>query len=388
MKRSKTIEIAVSLCVLLVLCVSLNADDRDRQALGFLKEGYLRNRESFTTIDCEFEWRKGKAATRNDAFECRFIGEPTVQTGHWLVDGPLVRYELLCSPALVQETQRIMDKALKTGTNNVSIPCSDKYFLRSDAYSLNYGPVVLAANLFTKTDQDPDGIRITPFNPDCLGPDEYSSPARSIDAALGGRYEGQFLGSERLGGDEMLVVGLGPGLRQKFGFDPKRGYLMVYASDTDPNSGKRYYEVKVLEAKECPGGHWFPMRIVSVLSPDTSSPFAIRELKVLNLAVDAKPPRDSFQLQLPPGVQVNCIGRMEWLNIREATTITPQDLPALHERMKEVGEKYLQQQEAESATRNTNSVTRIVLISLAILLALVLAVALLFRWRLSKGHAS
>lgn len=376
----------LSLCIILLLSANGYANDTDRQALGFLKEAYLRNRESFPIVNCRFEWREGKTATREDAFDERFIGKPTLtQLGHWLVNGPLVRYELLCSPELTHETNRRIEEGLKMKEKNISIPCMNKLYLRSDTYSLRYGPVNMVANLFTKTDEDPDGIRVTPFNPDCLGPDEYSSPAFYIQSALDGRFEAKYLGSQKIDGTDMLVIGVASGLRQKFGFDPKRNYLMTYASDKDILSGKRYYEVEVLDAKECSGGRWFPTRIVSILNPDSNaSPFEVRVLKVMELDVDTKPPLDFFRLTLPSGVQVNRIGVMEWLNLSESTNLAPADLPKLHERMKQAGENYFRQQEAEQESLVKHAYLRTMLATTFVCMMLVLSVVLYYKWRRSK----
>lgn len=373
----------ISLLLLLVLLtVSAAFADvaKDRQPIGVLRQGYLTNRESFPLIDCNFEWREGKAATRQDALDGKWTGKTKTQLGHWLVDGSFVHYKLLCSPELVQETERLMREGLKknesgaktTAPTSVSIPCADRIFLRSDAYSLRYGPTNLSANLFSKTDRDPEGIRVTPFNPDCLGPDEYSSPARYMEEALNSRMKAKFGGTEKINGIEALVASFADGDRQKFGFDPKRGYLMVYASDTDLSSGKRYYEVNVLEARECSGGRWFPMRLVTILNPDSAGPYDVRELKVTRLDVDTKPSADKFRVTLPEGVQVSVIGRMEWMNITEPKSVTPQDLPGLQVRAKEVGDSYLAGQSAEAQVGGKSSGRRYIYVALGASLVFVL----------------
>src|SRR5579862_5061283 len=230
-------------------------DINDPNAIGVLLEGYTRNRESFVSLECRFKWVTGKALSFDDAVAGRFSEISLVQNGHWLVNKSKVRYELLCDPDGAKRTSEIMQGKAKvpvtTGQEKTksptpfNVPCLDRLFLRNDAYSLKYGPQMSGANLFAKTDQDAEGIRVTPFNPDCLGADEYSSPSRYLRDALAGKWNAHFIGTQKVNGVDTLLVDVAQSMR--FGFDPKKGYILAYASDTDPKTGKRRYVVQVTD---------------------------------------------------------------------------------------------------------------------------------------------
>jgi len=241
----------------------------------------------------------------------------------------------------------------------------------------------LSANLFTKEDRDPEGIRVSPFNVDCFGPDEDSSPGRFLRDALNGRFTAKFGGTERINGIEALVVVVDEGL--KYGFDPKRGYLIVYASDKAPSSGRRYYEVDVLEARECSARRWFPTRVVRISQPDTAGPYKVSELKVTKLDVDSRPAADEFRLQLAKDAQVSVIGRMEWVNLKQTKTVTTKDLPALLENMKRVGDEYLAREGSQPRLSEGGSTRTLYLTAVAVALA-ALTAALFVKWRRRKSH--
>lgn len=383
-----------------ILTTPASAGDAERNAIGVLAEGYARNREAFPFIDCRFDWMRAKAPTVDDALKGKFIGDSLVRHGHWLVSGPNVRYEVLCDPAVtaanmsaLREDWQRLRKSEKGAETKFALPvnCMDRLILRSDAYSLKYGPFVHAANLFSKTDQDGEGIRYTPFNIDILGPDESSNPGRYLRDCLNGRFQGRFLGTPQINGVDVLVVTVGgtPGptgepVGPKFGFDPKRGYLPVYISDTSPESGKRWYEAHITEARQCTNDRWFPTRVVKIISPDTGAPYEVEQITVLDLDVDSEPSADRFQLELAAGTQVNVIERTEWTNLRHAETFRPEDLAALHERCIRTAKGYQERRaKAMAAVTGGSSRLRTVLIVGNVGILAAVACVLLLRRRKS-----
>ena len=337
---------------LLVLAFSGSAapENADRDALGVLAEGYSRNRESFDAIDCRFDYAQGKAATIENALAGRFTERFVKQRGHWLVNGRAVLYQLLCAPELREETERIKREDIDrrksrasgsaTPSEYLKVPCLDSEFLRNDSYSLHYAASIRAGNLFSKTDQDGNGIRITPFNVDFLAADEYSNPARYIAEALAGQWDAKFDGTKRINGVDTLVARIGAKLEVTFGFDPARNFLLVYSSYAGAKPGQRYYEAYVTAARECSGGRWFPMRTVLVRNPDRGPPFHVREVTVVEVDVDSTPRADRFRLEVPTGVQVSNVGHVEWITLDHPENVGINDLSLLHQRCVEHGREY------------------------------------------------
>ncbi len=374
----------------------------DDQVLGVLEEGYLRNREAFPDIDCRFDYAGGKAATAEEALAGRFIQKEVMNRGRWLVNGPNVLYELLCTPEKTEQTERIKKETAERDKKDLDsgkqlpdksvvwVPCVDTLYLRNVSYSLRYGPSTLAATLFNKTDNDGAGIRITPFNLDFLGPDEYSSPASYFRDARARQWPANFDGTKRINGVDTLIARVGPSLEATFGFDPARGYLLVYFSYMNAESGNAYLEAYVTEARECSGDRWFPMRTVVIDNPGSSPPFNVKEVTVLELDVDAEPHADRFRLELPAGVHVVKAGGSEaagydWEEIRHRETMRIDDLAALDKRCVEHGRRY-RDQERKLFDTDGETLGRSGSRSVLVIITLLLAVAVVWLIVRNRRH--
>ena len=354
-------KIGIGIVVVLLVALAVQADDSNQDAIGVMAEGYSRNRESFPVINCRFTFVRGQADSLEDALSGNLGEERITQTGHWLVDGSSVRYELLCDPAMNEETFRRMEAHTPADGPSIAVPCSDLFYLRSNEYSLRYSPMNLSANLFGVGDADAGGIRVTPFNIDVMGADEYSNPARYLRDCLDGRFQGHFEGSERIGEADVLVVSIeeragpdGTMVGHKYALDPNRGYLPVRISDTSPRSGKRFYSVHLLQAQEFSGDRWFPTDVVKVISPDTDPPFDVDRIQVEQLDVDRNVNADEFTLPLASETQVNVLRRMEWTYVTDSEAVHIDDLPALHERCVANGAAYVAKQERHSQPDGTS----------------------------------
>jgi hypothetical protein len=337
---------AMCAAALLVPSGAAGAEDQ-RDAITSLKDAYTRNRQSFTAVDCEFTWRRGIAESLPDALAGMISTSLPAQHGRWVVDGQNEMYELRCDPELNQQVgqakRNFAERGIKTSTGwLIPVPCAESYYLKSEAYSLSYGSLTLAANLFPKPELDPGGIRVTPFNLDIMGGNEASSPTRYLDDCLNGRFESSVAGMQPIDGNEYLIVSLGPGLRMTYGFDPQRGHLLAYYSASDANTGEKLFEMHVTDARACAGGRWFPTRTVLVSNPNPGAPFDVRELQVVKLDVDSPPAPDAFQLDLAAGTQVNLPNHAGQLtNLNEAQSVGLADLPVLHARCLEWEQRYL-----------------------------------------------
>lgn len=326
--------------------------DEDRSALGVLREGYLANRESFPFIDCRFQFVRTEARTISDCLAGRFIGKRVIQRGHWLVNGPEQRYELVCEAAVTKAMEKRLEEEAKkrrgarSDRAGISVPleCADHLYLTSrDSYSMSYGPLLSGANIFPKGVEDGWGIRITPFSMDAMGPNESANPARYLKDCLDGRFVGRYLGTQQVNGVAVMMAAVGTSkeiMAETFGFDPARGFLPVYFSRRDPKTGKRHSEVHVTNAKRCSQNRWFPMRSVVVNDPDSKAPFKVEEIAVTHLDVDAEPARERFFLDLPAGAQVNVPGEPAWRNLRKPERVNARDIARVYNECVEAGKAY------------------------------------------------
>lgn len=355
-------------------------------AFAALADGYERNRESFPSLDCTFRHIKSFSPTREDALKGRMTGKETVRSGKWLVSGTLVRYELLCDPELIHEAERRMTAALKSGGDSmVSVPCIDVFYLKNTDFTLRYGPLTLAANMFTNTDVDPTGIRVTPFNVDFMGADEYSNPARYLRDCISGRFEGTFLGRENILGVNALCVSLRyPNGRMKFAFDPERNYMLLFQSDEQ--NGEALYEVFALGAREFSGGRWFPTKVIKLINPSKHGEMEVEQVLVDSIHVDMPIAKERFELTLAKGTQVSVGGRAEWTNIMNAETINVDGLADLNQRCVAQGKAYQSrrtqaQQQLLSVSPDVLPVSgfRILLLGVNVLAVFTLAYFIFFR---------
>ncbi len=399
------------------------ADDAaaGRDAVGVIAEGYLQNRESFTRIDCRFDWVRGTANSIDEARQGKIADFRQHRAGEWFVDGPLVKYQLHCDPSdleadkkhaedeakrMSRERSRTLDRPNAQGQGRISINCFERTFLRNGEYSLKYNEMMLTGNIFGPADWDGEGIRITPFNMDVLGADEYANPGRNLRDAIGGLLAYRFLGAQKIDGVNLLVVEVGNvegvakppqgrhvDIKIRFAFDPQRGYLPIRHIQTNAK-GQAQFEVRLLGVTKCSEGRWFPSDVVCVFSPDAKPPLLVDRLTVRSLDVDHAPARDRFQLRMAAGTQV-CItvpGPVAFFNLDGARTITPDDLKGVYERAVEHGAAYVAAQRtfpglpgaAPAADRSERSRRNITWLLVANALAAGAIVLLIFLKRRSR----
>ncbi len=352
LERQRLIMSRFSVSVLLLLVVlrptrpiAFAADERD--ALGVMAQGYLSNREAFQWIRCRFRMIRGRAASVEEALKGN-ISNPIEYRGLWLVDGPNVRYELVCDPAVLEPAL----KKLKTGDREegpqvkepekrgrrrvtASLPCSSEYCLKNESYSLGYSPLIAGGNLHPKDSPNRGGIRVTPFSMDVMGPDEMSGPANVLQDCVRGKFFGRFDGREEVRGVEVLVASAGKTeatLRLKYYLDPNRGFLPIYLWDTNPTTGRKLCEAYITDIKECSHGRWFPERSVVVFGVGATPPFKTQEIKVLELDVDNRPSKRDFYLDLPAGTQISIPTRSQWVTFAQDERVGLDDLQRLHQR--------------------------------------------------------
>jgi hypothetical protein len=317
--------------------------DTDVAAVGAISDGYARNRDSFPVINCRFIWRTGlRAENVADALAGELDAHSSLSRhGHWLVHDDKVRYELLCEPHITASEEKKLTEFVRRDTKReagesrpgeFSIDCANRLFLRGRGFSLRYGPLFRVANIFTPTDVDQEGIRLTPFNIDVHGADEYASPGTNLRDCVNGRLSFKFLGLKSLNGVQGLAIELGnESILKTIFFDSARGFLPVYYSQSNRGAPSSSFEYYITDASECSEGRWFPTRIVKFESLN-SPHLQCEEVVVTSLDVDRPPDVSLFRLDIAGGTQVNVIGRHEWVTFKNSETVYSDELSDLYER--------------------------------------------------------
>ncbi|MFO1092252.1 MAG: sigma-70 family RNA polymerase sigma factor [Planctomycetaceae bacterium] len=329
--------------------------DNQNEELRALAEGYSKNRNSFPTIDCRFECTIGKVASLDDAMKLRFMeAVPPFATKHgeWVVSGDRVLYDLQCSPEVAERVRAEIEAISRIPQTAAfaehPLEGNDISYLRGSQHSLQYGRFFRVGNLFGPGDADAAGIRMTPFNLDLMGADEQSGPDRMLRDCISGRFVGTVAAPETTNAAKCAAVTVGHaggGLISRYVFDPERGFLPVQWTYFE-NDGRVRFAVHLLEARECSGGRWFPLRSVCVLDPDGAGPHLAIGMKVTSLDVDQEPHDDRFQLALAEGATVYTPSRIGWVSIDHDRSISPSDLAGLYEQCAQAGKESAERQDA------------------------------------------
>jgi hypothetical protein len=298
-------------------------------------EGCLRNRESFTALDCRFTYTMGVAHSVEEALRGEFIENSTIQAKvKWLVNQDTELYELECDPRYFEEAKA---RAEDEDKNNFTVSLSSHHSLRDKSWKIWYGSELKWANL-AGPGETGAGIHITPFSANMMGTDEASSPWNLLKEALAGRATCVALVPEVLAGRSVLRVEFKQGgldyVNIKYWLDPERGFLPVQGCVlTDKGEVGRVYWTDI---RKCSGDRWFPWRAVRIsTSSQERGPYGVAEVKVDSLVVDKLPPRSAFQLTLPKGASICRAYGGGSYRLAEAERITLEDIPKHAERCQE-----------------------------------------------------
>lgn len=337
---------AMTTCILIAACLTAGPDDAKLKSLA---DAYEANRQSFVNVDCHFQVEMGKCATINDAIAGRFAGETNLRIGRWTVRGPLVRYELgseqrpLGSAAHKEDTRRVSFHGFEGFVPNALY--DRECYLMSGGFVLRAGPDSRFATFFhfAQNESDGLGIRFHAFNIDTIGPNEVSNPVRALRDCVKGRFQGRYDGVQTINGHDLEVVRIGlPGteLRETCGFDPRRGHLLAFKSDKNPQTSELAYAAYVIEARESSSGHWFPTRLINVHHPESLGPYRTDVLSVTALNIDNPPADADFQMTVPAGTEVQLQGTpyFPW-RLSHDIEVSSIDLPTIHAEFVKEGKK-------------------------------------------------
>lgn len=304
-------------------------DDR----LLAIAEASLKNRSSFTLMDCRFELSHGAADNIEDAMKGRVSAKFASGKVHWVSDGTNLLFDVKYEshqnlksdgtnlvfdmkyephPDVKYEPYQNLKEEKRAGPIDELIPSSPTSFwlLRDKNTELYFDGGARVCSLGTES---PSPISGTPFDFALMGENDSGSPANLILRASelgkeGAMYE--YTESVEVAGQKLTEVKIhyhNSGLQLTYLLDGKRGFLPTQMKITDTAKRLTVASAYLLEAKECTGGRWFPMRWVSLAHPGNKSEsrFAVTDCKVTDLDVDRKPLLSSFVVQVPKGARVN-----------------------------------------------------------------------------------
>jgi hypothetical protein len=350
----------------LTLIVNFNAFCfcADNDALKIFSEGYKKNRESFTDVNCQFlVTQHAQAETIPQALEGKWQMAPktVVRDGTMLIKEGNIRFELKCRldvEKIVEAELKKLTITSKTNPSNdpqmsmITVPClGDLVLSTKDLYRLTYSSIGKIVNIIPKgVGEGGIGIEFSPFDMGVMARNEYSNPHRYLQDCIRGRFSGKYEGTQEINGQQLEIVTYSTKesnnhLRMKFGFDTKKGFLATYITTYDNKTHTPIYEAFITETKRCSGDRYFPMRSVIVF-PENGK-YRVNSIEVTELNVDVPPNIDLLRLEIPQGYQINVPSfDNQWMKVEEAISVTPQEIEKLHQNCIAYGKAYLERRRA------------------------------------------
>jgi hypothetical protein len=182
-------------------------------------------------------------------------------------------------------------------------------FLADNNRQISFDATMRSASLF-EANAPHASINATPLNMGFLGPNVKYGPDYRLEHVEEFEFAGG--GPETVNGLQLVSVSFRSrqsGSQARFVLDPARGFLPVLGFKScrrpgaAPDSPKVH--MRLLKARECPDGRWFPEHVVSATVPDNSGGrFDVQEIKVIELQLDPKLTEEDFSIDIPAGTMV------------------------------------------------------------------------------------
>ncbi len=337
---------ALAFCV---LCGNRVIAD-DKAPLDAIRNGYVRNRELFSQLYCEFELIEGFASTIDDAKREK-LDKISIRHGIWVTDGKKLRYELDCP---CERSKIDIETALKNASAAelasrlimASADCDSTKILSDGNIDLTYTNEVNNATVRHTT-----GTRImnlTPWTSGFMGNNETRDIAAVIDRKIAGDTFCRLLPKQ--GSESLLVLENGRDepkqdrYLKQWSIDPDRGFLPVTIRFSELD-GAPCKIAEVVEIKQFANGGYFPMKSVVVRDMDLAPPFKCQVFRVVKLSLDKLEDRD-FQVSFArPTTIVNPSDLRSVFKDKEVKTVSLNDLPTLIERCEKALDARLKRQQ-------------------------------------------
>ncbi|MBX9655747.1 hypothetical protein K2Y11_19190 [bacterium] len=239
--------------------------------------------------------------------------------GRWIVDGNKEWYSLIPLPN--------PDSIPPEG--GVCVLENDNHVLLGEDLAVTYTKKQRVVNVFDSRDKG-FGIRVSPFNVDLMGRNEYSNPSRYLNDCLSGRFTGHYLGEQVIQGMNCVVVKVDTPIGVvTFGFDPTKNFALRYQADDRRDAG-RIYEVFITDYQPV-GEAWFPFRTVVVLRPGNGA-VEVNEIKVTLLDTDTAIKDEEFRFDIDANTNIAVAELPYQRTTRQRETITLRDFRSLLEK--------------------------------------------------------
>jgi hypothetical protein len=378
----------------------------DQDVFSVFSEGYKKNRDSFTNVNCKFlVTQHAQAETIPEALEYKWqiTSNTVIRDGILLVKEGNTRFELKCRSDIKKfaeyELKKIKNQSDQTNDNNkryIVIPCSDVFVISSnDLFRLTYSTINETVNIFPKgVEEGTYGVEYSPFDMGIMARNEYSSPYRYLQDCIRGRFVGHYEGMQEINGQQLEIVTFSTKdsnnhPRMKFGFDPKKGFLATYIVDYNDRTHTPIYEAFITEMKHCSGDRYFPMRSV-VVFPENGK-FRVSSIEVTALDVDTPLDPNLLCFEIPKGAQVNVPSfDNQWMDAEETILVTPQKIEKLHQNCIAYGKAYLERHQTPPFSNFTEpnlqrgNWLRVILIVAGLILIGIGGGNLIRQWKMKK----
>jgi hypothetical protein len=329
----------------------------DNDVFRVLSEGYKKNRESFTNVNCKFQLtRNANVENIQQAVkdELQHGTDTVIQDGVLLIKEGNVRFELKCRinvKKIAEDKLKNIFDTIKNHSNDtqrsIPMPCLDVFVMSSiDSYRLTYSNINETANIFPRGIQEGSyGIELSPFDMGIMARNEYLSPYKYLQDCISGKYLGQYEGTQEINGQQLEVVTFSTKEsnnhpRMKFGFDPKKGFLATYIIAYDDKTHAPLYEAFILDVKHCSDNRFFPVKSVVIIYLDGKK--YVNSFVVTELDVDTPLDLNLLRFEIPKGAQVSVPSfRDQWLTVEEPLSIIPQDIEQLQKKCIEYAKAYI-----------------------------------------------
>jgi hypothetical protein len=349
------------ICILVVIFLyQKQGFASDNDVFRVLSEGYKKNRDSFTDVNCKFlVTQHAQAETIPQAIEgqWKITSKTVIRDGIMLVKEGNIRFELKCKLDVEKFVEDELKKQIATSKTNqsndtqksmITVPCLDNLVLSTkDLYRLTYSSIGKIVNIIPKgVEEGGVGIEFSPFDMGVMARNEYSNPYKYLQDSIRGRFSGKYEGTQEINGQQLEIVTFSTKEsnnhpRMKFGFDPKKGFLVTYITTYDNKTHTPIYEAFIAETKHCSGNRYFPMRSV-IVYPEKGK-YRVNSIEVTELDVDTPPDSSLLQLEIPKGYQINVPSfENQWMKAEETILVTPQEIEKLHQNCIAYGKAYLE----------------------------------------------
>lgn len=310
-------------------------DSADQALLKVISEASLANRSLLSNFACRFRLRMGTSRDVQEAISKGPADNVRVARGLWKLNGDMSTYEISIpkdvSNSVLKKAEGLLNGS-KTSNQSLSkgvkVSFPDINVVSDGRRKLLY---IGSMQMGTLSQREPQTIDyITPFDMDTHGYGGERMPGTIVKNILEGRGVADSR-IEMTDAKEVLITEPPPSREGRetyvrIRFDESKGYLPIEVSigaTGKPPSVKTI----VTEAVRCASGAWSPKRSVEISHPEIPrESYAIREIIVEDLSIDAKFTANEMSIEIPKGTVLKDEIKGGQFTLAKSTQLTPAGL--------------------------------------------------------------